>query len=164
VAVATQLGQGSTFRVFLPALPVPVKEAPPPPATTALRGGGETILLVEDEPPVRMIMRRLLEMFHYKVLEAASGREALEVWAKHGHGIAPVLTDIAMPEVMTGRELAQKLRVTRPGLRVIFMSGYRAEAMGRDAEFLRADKSHFHHKPCSTDSLLRTVRQCLDEP
>jgi two-component system, cell cycle sensor histidine kinase and response regulator CckA len=106
----------------------------------------------------------VLETFKYKVYEAASARQALEIWNQHAQEIALVVTDIVMPEGMTGRAMAEQLRAISPGLRVIFMSGYSAEAMGQDTEFFRRSRTFFLHKPCPADMLIRTVRQCLDEP
>jgi CheY-like chemotaxis protein len=163
VEVASRVGQGTTFKIFLPALALAVQAKPAAPAQDELRGKGETILLVEDDFAVRMITRRVLETYKYVVCEAASGREALEVWRTHGPEIALLLTDIVMPEGMNGRDLAERLRAERPSLKVIFMSGYSAEVIGRDTEFFRRTGSLFIHKPCPTDILARTVRRCLDQ-
>ena len=162
VEVASRVGEGTTFRIFLPAVPAPAKAVAVAPAETVLRGGHETILLVEDDPAVRMVTRRVLETAKYHVLEAASSREALEVWSRHGSEIALVLTDIMMPEGVNGRDLVEKLRAQRPGLKVIFMSGYSAEALGGDTDFFLGPGSVFIHKPCPAGALIRSVRQCLD--
>jgi len=74
-----------------------------------------------------------------------------------------LLSDIVMPEGLTGRDLAQQMRAEKPGLRVILMSGYSAEVMGKGTEFLRRTKTYFLQKPCPSSTLLQTVRQCLDE-
>ena len=95
--------------------------------------------------------------------EASSGQAALDIWDKQASEIALLLSDIVMPDGLTGRDLAEKLRAQRPGLQVIFMSGYSAEVIGKDTEFFHRTKSHFLHKPCSPSVLLRTVRQALDE-
>jgi CheY-like chemotaxis protein len=118
--VSSQLGEGSTFKVFLPAIPTPVRLA----AAAEVRGGNETILLVEDEPALRLMTRRLLERKGYRIREATDGQEALEVWQSHAGEISLLLTDIIMPGEMTGRELAERLWRQRPGLKVIFTSGY----------------------------------------
>ncbi len=161
VEVSSRVGEATTFQILLPAVLAPAKAAAVP-AGAPLRGGDETILLVEDEYSVRMIMRRVLETFKYKVLEAGCAREAVEVWDQHPGEIALLLSDIMMPEGVTGRDLAEKLRAQKPELKVIFMSGYSAEVVGKDTEFFRRTGSCFLHKPCSTATLLQTVRQSLD--
>ena len=128
-----------------------------------LPGGTETILLVEDDYAVRMITRRVLESHGYKVCEAATAAEALELWRSRAEEIALLLTDIVMPQGVTGRDLAEQLRAQRPALKVIFMSGYSADVIGKDTEFFRRTKSSFLQKPCSSRALLETVRHCLDD-
>jgi PAS domain S-box-containing protein len=157
--VSSQLGEGTTFKVFLPAIPTPVRLA----AAAEVRGGNETILLVEDEPALRLMTRRLLERKGYRIREAASGREALEVWQSHGEEVALLLTDIIIPGEMTGRDLAERLWGQRPGLKVIFTSGYSAEVLGANTDFIQRTRSHFLQKPCPSRALLETVRRCLDE-
>ncbi len=164
IEVVTRLGEGTTFQIFLPAIPAPAeKAAAAAQAEAKLRGGPETILLVEDDEAVRMTTRRVLERYGYTVWEARNAREAREVWSSHREKVALLLTDIIMPEGVTGRDLAEELRKDRPGLKVVFMSGYSAEVIGKDTEFFRRARIHFLHKPCSPATLLQTVRQCLDE-
>jgi PAS domain S-box-containing protein len=163
VEVASRLGQGATFKVFLPAIrPPPALTRTAPLAETLLRGGPETILLVEDDPPLRLVTRRVLEKFQYKVHEAACAAEALEVWRRHEKEIALVLTDFVMPGGMTGRDLAERLRAQRPGLKLIFMSGYSPETLDKETGFIERSRSYFLSKPCSPRTLLQTVRRCLD--
>jgi len=162
VEVSSRLGQGSTFKVLLPAIPSPAPARPAPSAGTLVRGGPETILLVEDDPPLRSVTRQVLEKFHYKVHEATCASEALEVWRRHEREIALVLTDLVMPGGMTGRDLAERLRAQRPALKLIFMSGYSPEALDKETEFLQRTQCCFLNKPCSPRTLLRTVRRCLD--
>jgi PAS domain S-box-containing protein len=109
IEVSSQVGEGSTFRVFLPAIPTPAQPMATSEAGAAIRGGKETILLVEDEHAVRMATQRVLESKGYTIREAASAREALELWQCHAGEIALLLTDIIMPGEMTGRELAERL-------------------------------------------------------
>ena len=159
--VYSRLGQGSTFKIYLPAsLAAPGGVVPL--AETRLRGGPETILLVEDDLSLRMITRRLLETFQYKVREATCASEALEVWRRHEREISLLLTDFVMPGGMSGRELGERLRGQRPGLKLVFMSGYSPEALGKDGEFSEGTRTYFLHKPCSPRTLLQTLRQCLD--
>jgi two-component system, cell cycle sensor histidine kinase and response regulator CckA len=163
IEVSSQVGQGATFRVFLPAILAPVRPAATSVVGADVRGGNETILLVEDDHAVRMTARRVLQSKGYKIREATSGREALELWHTHAGEIALLLTDIIMPGEMTGRDLAEQLWSQRPGLRVVFMSGYSAEVVGKNTEFIRRTRSYFLQKPCSSQGLLETVRRCLDE-
>jgi PAS domain S-box-containing protein len=163
VEVSSQVGEGTTFKVFLPAIPAPAQSAAASEAAAEVRGGTETILLVEDEHAVRLTTRRVLESKGYAVREATSGREALEVWQSHAGEIALLLTDIIMPGEMSGRDLAERLWAQKPGLSVIFMSGYSADVLGTNTEFIRRTKSHFLQKPSSSRVILETVRQCLDE-
>ena len=130
---------------------------------TGLPGGTETILLVEDDHSVRQSTRRVLQSKGYKIWEAASAQEASELWASHAGEIALLLTDIVMPGKMSGRDLAERLWGQSPGLRVIFMSGYSADVMGRNTDSIPRTRSCFLQKPCSARTLLETVRQCLDE-
>jgi two-component system, cell cycle sensor histidine kinase and response regulator CckA len=162
IEVASQLGAGATFKIFLPAIPTPVGTPATPRAEAGLLGGTETILLVEDDSPVRMITRRVLESQGYKICEATSVREALELWRSGAEEITLLLSDIVMPEGVMGRELAERLRAQRPGLKVVLMSGYSADLIGNDTDFCRQTKSSFLQKPFSSRVLLETVRRCLD--
>ena len=109
IEVSSQVGVGSTFKVFLPSIPTPARAAAASEVGADIRGGNELILLVEDDPGVRATTRQMLESKGYRIKEAASGREALEVWQSHGKEIALLLTDIIMPGEMTGRDLAERL-------------------------------------------------------
>ncbi|MGA2656640.1 MAG: PAS domain S-box protein [Verrucomicrobiota bacterium] len=161
--VASRVGEGTTFKVFLPAVPPPAKGVAALQAQAELPEGTETILLVEDEYSVRMITRRVLETFNYKVHEATCPREALEVWGRHGEEIALLLTDIVMPEGVTGWDLAEQLRAQRPRLKVIFMSGYSSGTGGGRPGLVSRLNARFIRKPCSSRTILETVRRCLDD-
>lgn len=163
IEVSSRLGEGATFKIFLPAVPAPDEVPGSFKAQPELRGGSESILLVEDDNPVRMVTRRVLESFGYNVLEAGSANDALKLWQTHQDRIALLLTDIVMPEGVTGRELADILRKQKPDIKVILMSGYSAEVAGKDAEFSRRSRNHFIQKPSSSRTLLDMVRRCLDE-
>jgi PAS domain S-box-containing protein len=163
VEVSSQVGEGTTFKVFLPAIPAPAQSAAASEAAAEVRGGTETILLVEDEHAVRITIRRVLESSGYTIREATSAQEALELWHSHAGEIALLLTDIIMPGGMSGRDLAERLWGQKPGLKVLFMSGYSADVLGKNTEFIRRTKSHFLQKPSSSRVILETVRQSLDE-
>jgi CheY-like chemotaxis protein len=156
-------------RVFYEKLTAPLVAAakPAPGVVEELRGSKAAGLNLWADPSadysVRMITRRVLETFKYKVHEATCAREAVEVWRQHAGEIALLLTDIVMPEGVSGRDLADKLRAEKPGLHVIFMSGYSADVVGKDTEFFRRTGSCFLHKPCPTATLIQTVRKCFDE-
>jgi CheY-like chemotaxis protein len=164
IEVASNLGTGSTFRICLPAIErgpatdMETESVVPMPA-----GGFETILLVEDDEAVRSLTGRVIKHFGYQVLEAASGPQALELWRAHKDQIALVLTDMIMPQRMSGRELVEQLLAERPAIKIIFMSGYSGEAVGQDTAFLRRTRTRFLQKPCDSHTLLRTVRESLDD-
>ncbi len=163
IEVSSQLGSGSTFRIFLPAMGAPAVPQTPATLGQAKPGGGsETILLVEDDDGVRSVTSRVLRNFGYHVHEAASGARALELWKTHQEGIALVLTDMIMPDGISGRELVERLLLERPELRVIFMSGYSGASFESDAGVLQRNRTRFLQKPCDAITLLGTVRGCLD--
>ena len=162
IEVESRVGQGTTFHIFLPAS----REASVKPdeiTTTiieALPGGTETILLVEDEQPVRDLVRGVLSGRGYRVLEAATGVQALEVWRRHKDEIDLLFTDIVMPDGMTGRDLAEKVQVEKPGLKAIFTSGYSAEIIGKD--FILQEGLNYLQKPFLPQKLAHAIRKCLD--
>lgn len=160
--VASHLGEGTSFKIFLPAIAPPRHAAQRAQTELALDGGTETILLVEDDYSVRMITRRILETFKYKVYEATCAREALEIWSKHAEEIALLLTDIIMPEGVTGHDLAVQIRPQKPNLKVILMSGYSWDVLAKDFNRFRRNKMHFLQKPCSSTTLIQTVRRSLE--
>jgi PAS domain S-box-containing protein len=161
VAVDSAVHEGTTFRVFLPeALPPDAACAAVPPADPA--GGTETILLVEDDSSVRRMASQTLGRLGYRVLEAGNGVEALERWDEHAGAIDLLLTDLVMPEQITGVELAERLRRLRPGLKVVISSGYSADHAGRQTRL--PDGIEFLSKPYRVGDLAAAVRRCLDGP
>ena len=124
------------------------------------RRGSETILLVEDERPVRGLVRSILERYGYQVVEADSGVSALDLWPRHKEHVHLLLTDMVMPDGMTGRELAEKLQAEKPALKVIFTSGYDPDVVGKD--FVLREGLNFLQKPYHPRKLAKTVRDCLD--
>ena len=157
IAVESEVGRGTKFEIFLPA-----SEKPLPAATPArkARGGSECILLVEDEEPLRELVRCVLESYGYDVIDAASGRRALDVWKQHMPRVDLLLTDIVMPDGVTGRDLAEALKQEKPELRVLFSSGYSSDIIGKD--FVLSDGVNFLQKPYNPQTLAETVRDCLD--
>ena len=157
ISVYTEPGHGTSFKIYLPRI-----EAAPTPAAPARPGaarGSETILVVEDEPAVLTLSRRALEAQGYVVLAAADGNDALRVVERHGGTIHMLLTDVVMPG-MSGRDLAHQLTARRPGIRVLYMSGYPGDAVVQHGALPAG--SAFLQKPFSPDGLARKVRDVLD--
>ena len=161
VEVASTPGAGTTFTIFLPALDVSAK-APGGGDGLGSHTGNETILVVEDEPMVRNLAKLCLVRCGYTVLEAGSGPEALNLWPAHRAEVDLLFTDIVMPGGMTGRELAKRLVADKPGLRVVFTSGYSRALLVDDSRWI--DQITYIAKPYNLALLARVVRQCLDEP
>jgi CheY-like chemotaxis protein len=125
-----------------------------------VKGGSELILVVEDEPALRELFISILRGFGYQVLEAAHGREAFDVWQRSSPKPKMLLTDMMMPEGVTGWELAEKLRGEVPQLKVVYTSGYSPELFGKNVKL--NERSNFLPKPFNPRTLAQTVRQCLD--
>ena len=120
------------------------------------------ILVVEDEPSLRLLVRKVLERSGFEVLEAASGVAALELWDKDKPRIDLLLTDMVMPDGMSGRQLAERLRADVPGLRVLYTSGYSTDLLGKDLEL--EEGLYFLQKPYPPSKLVQTVRNALGLP
>ncbi len=168
ITVDSELGRGSTFRIYLPqvkgAVPIPAPSPTSAARATAalsaeLRPGHETILLVEDEDQVRDLTREVLEAYGYKVVAARSPVAALQAAQQHQGSLDLLLTDIVMPQ-MSGRQLAERLVAPRPGLRVLYMSGYTNDAITNHG-VLDPDIALIE-KPFTPEGLILRVRQTLD--
>ncbi len=156
------VGVGTCFRILLPATTGPVEtRARRPQRMNMARGGTETILVVEDEASVREFAVAVLCNQGYRVLQACSGIEALEVWKWHGPKISLLVTDLVMPDGLGGLELAAKLRNERQTLRVVLTTGYVNETIG--GELRPPAGMHFMRKPYRPQVLSRTVRDALDD-
>ena len=158
VEASSTVGAGTTFRVYLPLVEEPTPAPPGPDAADALRGT-ETVLLVEDEEAVRRMTRMVLRRCGYTVLEAADGQEAVAASRGHRGPIHLLLTDLVMPR-MGGRELAGAVAASRPGTRVLFMSGYTDDVLVHQG--VESSAADFLHKPFTLDALARKVREVLD--
>jgi CheY-like chemotaxis protein len=162
VAVDSEPGVGTAFRVYLPRAGAPAASAWQSGAHASVHEGAETILLVEDDRTVRRAARRILERSGYRVHEARDGAEALDLVSANAHGEALhvdlVLTDIVMPE-MSGPELVDRLRALRPGVPVLLMSGYTDDAVLRQQ--LEQPGVAFVQKPFTPEELTRKVREAL---
>ncbi len=161
IEVSSEVGVGTTFKLYFPAAPQTADAAaePSPASPESVRGGKETILLVEDEPVLRDLVREVLCQYDYRVIEAGSGVEALKVWDEHDGRVDLLLTDMVMPEGLTGRDLATQLKKRKPSLKVIYTSGYSAEVLGRE---VGTGDTAFLPKPYVPPQLAQIVRQCLD--
>ncbi|HTI72803.1 MAG TPA: ATP-binding protein [Candidatus Limnocylindria bacterium] len=162
ITVESQLDRGTIFRVFLPLTLVEIQATSGDHAKPAVRGGSETLLLAEDEPEVRKLARVILEGLGYRVLEAESGVEGLELWEKESGQIDLLITDVVMPGGIDGHELAAHLRRERHDLGVVFTTGYTPAVAKTDTEFLHRDGDSFLQKPYSARDLAENVRKCLD--
>ncbi|HEX4627818.1 MAG TPA: PAS domain S-box protein [Gemmatimonadales bacterium] len=159
VWVYSEVGHGTTVKVYLPRVEGATETAPLVPAPQVVRGGTETVLLVEDAAPVRSLARKSLAARGYTVLDAADGPSALALATSHGGAIDLLVTDVVMPG-MGGRELAERLAAVRPQMKVLYTSGYTDDAMVRQG-VLTAGVA-FLQKPFIPDTLARKVRDVLD--
>ena len=163
IEVASQVGQGSTFSIFLPVC----EEAPgAEPAKEAARGSacqpstGETILIVEDEEIVREAARLALERGGYRVFEAGDGPQALAVWERCGVRVDLLVTDMVMPHGVSGGALARVLQARDAQLQALYTSGYSSEVVKEDLTLTHG--VNFLRKPYDPPALLKAVRRCLD--
>jgi CheY-like chemotaxis protein len=157
--VYSEPGKGTTFKIYLPRVEAGRLAKQVRPTPTTIRGT-ETILIVEDEEMLRTLTRRWLELAGYKVLTAASGDEAMVTLDRHDGPVHLVLTDVVMPGI-SGRELAERLLVSHPGLKILYTSGYTDDVILRHGLLDR--NTHFISKPFSLKDLTSKVREVLDD-
>jgi len=160
IDVRSAPGQGATFRILLPCVDEPAELEEGAPAASA-PGGGETVLLVEDEAAVRRLLAAMLRRGGYQVLEAADGREALDVASRHTGTLHLLVTDVVM-RGMAGHELARRLGHERPGLKTLFISGYSDEAI--EGRGFKGSAAVFLQKPFAPGVLARRIREILHAP
>jgi signal transduction histidine kinase/ActR/RegA family two-component response regulator len=160
IGVSSTLGQGTMLTIDLPRIEDPLSTLAADLPQTSRPQGTETILLVEDEDTVRSVAREVLQIVGYVVVEAASGEEALQRAAQHTGAIHLLLTDVVMPG-MSGRELAERLMVDYPTLGVLYLSGYTDDAIAHHG-VLEAG-IELLHKPFTSETLARRVREVLDK-
>jgi len=160
IEVESEPGRGASFKVYLPRVEEAVGVPEAPRAAGARLRGSETVLLVEDDESLRTLAREILTVQGYVVLEAASPGAALRIQETHPGHIDLLLTDVVMPE-MNGRQLADRLKVARPDMVVLFMSGYTGAALGERGEVTEFS-GQLLQKPFTPDGLNRRVREVLD--
>ena len=160
ISVHSELGNGTTFKIYLPYVQGAPESAAKPKTSSNLPGGTETVLIVEDEESVRTSVRRILAKCGYTTIEALNGADAIRKFAEFPDSIDLVITDLLMPE-MGGRELVDRLMVTKPDLKVIFMSGYAEDAVAFDG--VLANGAAFIGKPFSLQTFATAVRDKLDQ-
>jgi len=161
VAVYSEPGRGTTFKVYLPRTEKVGAPATVPAVPNVRRSGSETVALVEDEPSLRAVIHDLLREGGYTVIDGASAEASLAAAEAHPGPVHLVLTDLVMPRT-SGLEAAARIRRAHPGARVLYMSGYANAAAGHQGGL---PESHaFIQKPFSLDALLRKVRDVLDAP
>ncbi len=159
IEVVSEPGAGACFNIYLPKAEATADAGRSAAKVTPDLKGHETILLVEDETSLRKLSRHLLEMCGYQVLEAENGADAIRVSDDTKGQIDLLLTDVVMPG-MSGRSVADELLKKRPGMRVLFMSGYTGQTVGQHG--VLAEGSFFLQKPFTRDTLATKLRQALD--
>lgn len=160
IEVQSEIGSGSSFKIYLPASDQVVASSPAPAQQSeSVRGGKETILLAEDEGALLELMRHVLGQYEYNILTASSGNEALQVWERNKGHIDLLLTDVIMPGGMSGRELATELKKRNPELKVILTSGFNAATMGKERS---NGDTVFLAKPYMPDTAAKLIRDTLD--
>ena len=158
IEVYSEPAHGTTFKIYLPRYTGLVVEIKQPGATETPKGHGETVLLVEDEATILKMTRIMLENMGYRVLSAGTPGEAIVLAAKHSGQINLLITDMIMPE-MNGRDLAERLRITHPKMKCLFMSGYTANVIATQG--VLEEGIHFLPKPFSIKALAIKVKETL---
>jgi len=158
VQVYSEVGLGTTFKVYLPNIEIPASTVEVKTVERA-KGGTETILLAEDDQALQTLAARILESAGYTVLLASDGKEALDVFEKHAAEIDLCLLDVVMPK-MGGKAVYDVLRQQHPGLLFLFSSGYSVDAI--HTGFVLKEGIELIQKPYAPETLLRRIRQVLD--
>ncbi len=160
IHVESQLGQGTTFKVYFPRVEAEAAEEEPPPPGRGV-GGTETVLLVEDEEQILNLGRRVLSQHGYTILAAATPQDALALAAEHFGPIHLLITDVVMPG-MNGKALFERLHASRADLRCLFMSGYTADVIAHHG--VLDEGVEFLQKPFTLQTIAHRVRKVLDAP
>ncbi|MEN6476178.1 MAG: PAS domain S-box protein [Syntrophaceae bacterium] len=160
IEIYSEPGMGTCFKMYFPAVAIDTAPLPKEPSAEKLSGGSETVLLVEDDPGVLEFTRSVLEMLGYHVMAASSGEEALSMARDYAGPIQLLMTDVILSG-MNGRQVAEALTADRPGLKVLFNSGYTKNTIVHHG-VLEHDL-HFIAKPFTAQALARKLREVLDE-
>ena len=159
--VYSEVGHGTTFKIYLPRVDEEVESTESTAAATDLPRGTEKVMLVEDEDMVRLLAQEILEMCGYSVLSARDGAEAISICDREECEIDLLITDVVMPKI-SGRELTQLLMESRPQMRVLYMSGYTSNAIVHHG--VLEEGTYFLQKPFTPYALALKVREVLEQP
>ena len=159
IEVYSELGKGTTFKIYLPRVDQPVTNVPCSLSESTVKGGNETILLVEDDPALRDLARRILASRSYSVLAPEKPEDAETICDQHPGDIDLLLTDVVMP-TLSGAEVARRVAQKRPGIKVLYMSGYTTNAIVHHG--ILDEGIAFLSKPFTAGSLSAKVREVLD--
>jgi two-component system, cell cycle sensor histidine kinase and response regulator CckA len=162
IDVQSTVGKGTTFRAYFPALAATALPSASVRVAKPIKGGSESILIVEDDATVRKLAQAVLERYGYRVIECEDAVTALKQWKHLESQVDLLLTDLVMPGGVSGHELAERLLARRPGLRVIYTSGYDNDVVNRQLH--DESNGNFLQKPYSVALLAETVRRVLDRP
>jgi PAS domain S-box-containing protein len=157
--IYSEIGHGTSFKIYLPRVDEAAQVYQRIPETAEILQGTETVLVLEDDETLRRLSRSVLEMFGYRVLEAANGADALSLCETYEGPIELLATDVVMPG-MGGGEAAKRLVELRPEMKVLFMSGYTEDTIFHQG--VLDQEANFIQKPFSPDDLARKVREVLD--
>ncbi|MCF7944816.1 MAG: PAS domain S-box protein, partial [Spirochaetia bacterium] len=160
INIYSEIGGGTSFRVYLPRYADTSKEYEPSPHHTIPKGNRESILIVEDEQSIRMLTKWMLEKLNYSVIIADSAENAISIAVNHEKNIDMLITDVVMPE-MNGRDLSERLKKVVPQLKVLYMSGYTANVIVHKG--ILENGLHFMQKPFSQFDIAVKVRETLDD-
>jgi PAS domain S-box-containing protein len=160
IDAVSELGKGTSFHIYLPYVKPSLPEKTGAPVKGLALGGWETVLVVEDQDAVRQLAVTVLQNYGYRVLQASNGPDAMALAERYGTVIHLLVTDVIMP-LMDGRVLADRLRAARPGIKVLYVSGYSEDKIGSSSA-LDADMAYLP-KPFTPDALAARVREILGE-
>ena len=155
----SELGQGTTFKIYLPRIDQPLEEAVTPAAAPRSQDGSETILIVEDDAEVRRLLCQVLRARGYRVLESTKGDEAIAAVESHPGPVELIVADVVLPG-MSGPEVVRHVAQRKPGIRALYISGYTDEAVQRHG--ILDSGVTFLSKPFLPDALATKVRELLD--
>ena len=159
ITVTSEPGKGTTFEIYFPRVDETVEPLAERDRLSPAAQGSETVLIVEDTASLREVTREFLESVGFQVLEAGGGDEALKVADRYDGPICLLITDVVMPR-MNGHTLAQRLKSTRPEMKVLYVSGYADKEIFRYG--MRPSQANFLHKPYTQDALTSKLREVID--